>query len=51
MTTFNDTVIETFRTHDGVVGGHWEGKEMLLLHTNGRRTGKFPVVRIVALPR
>ena len=40
MTTFNDTMIESFRANDGVLGGHFEGKKTLLLHTPGRRSGK-----------
>ncbi|MFI5754259.1 nitroreductase/quinone reductase family protein [Streptomyces sp. NPDC051569] len=35
----NDQIIDEFRTHGGVVGGPFEGKHLLLLHTVGRRTG------------
>jgi deazaflavin-dependent oxidoreductase (nitroreductase family) len=50
MASFNDTVIENFRANDGVVGGHWEGKTLLLLHTTGRRSGKEYVTPLVAAP-
>jgi deazaflavin-dependent oxidoreductase (nitroreductase family) len=32
-------VIEEFRTNEGRVGGYFEGRPILLLHTRGRRTG------------
>ncbi|MGN9914200.1 nitroreductase/quinone reductase family protein [Phytohabitans sp. LJ34] len=50
MASFNDTVIETFRTNDGVLGGHWEGKTTLLLHVRGRKSGKQFVHPLVAAP-
>lgn len=50
MASFNDTVIENFRANDGVLGGHWEGKTVLLLHAPGRRTGKVTVSPLVAAP-
>lgn len=50
MASFNDTVIENFRANAGVLGGHWEGKETLLLHTSGRKTGKEYVNPLVAAP-
>jgi deazaflavin-dependent oxidoreductase (nitroreductase family) len=50
MASFNDTVIENFRANDGVLGGHWEGKTTLLLHTPGRRSGKNFVHPLVAAP-
>ena len=49
MASFNDTIIETFRANDGVLGGHWEGKESLLLHTPGRKSGKEYVNPLVAI--
>jgi deazaflavin-dependent oxidoreductase (nitroreductase family) len=39
VSDFNGQVIEEFRANAGVVGGHFEGKHLLLLHTVGRRTG------------
>ena len=50
MASFNDTIIETFRANDGVLGGHWEGKESLLLHTPGRKSGKEFINPLVAAP-
>jgi deazaflavin-dependent oxidoreductase (nitroreductase family) len=50
MASWNDAVIEQFRANDGVLGGHWEGKTTLLLHTPGRKTGKLTVNPVVAAP-
>ena len=50
MASFNDTVIDDFRAHAGVLGGHWEGKTTLLLHTPGRKSGKEYVNPLVAAP-
>lgn len=50
MTSWNDTVIEEFRAHDGVVGGPFQGKTLVLLHTVGRRTGQEYVTPLVAAP-
>ena len=47
---FNDTVIESFRANAGVLGGHWEGKTTLLLHTAGRKSGRHFVNPVVAAP-
>ena len=33
-------VIEEFRANEGRVGGHWEGRDLLLLTTTGRRSGR-----------
>ena len=48
--SFNDTMIENFRANDGVLGGHFEGKMTLLLHTPGRRSGNQFVNPLVAAP-
>ncbi|WP_127508152.1 nitroreductase/quinone reductase family protein [Actinoplanes solisilvae] len=50
MASFNDTIIENFRANAGVLGGHWENKETLLLHTPGRKTGKVTINPLVAAP-
>jgi deazaflavin-dependent oxidoreductase (nitroreductase family) len=50
MASFNDTIIETFRASDGIVGGHWEGKTMVLLHTVGQKSGNEYVYPLVAAP-
>jgi deazaflavin-dependent oxidoreductase (nitroreductase family) len=50
MTSFNDTIIDTFRANAGVVGMHWEGKTLILLHHVGRRSGQEFVTPLVAAP-
>ena len=50
MSDWNDQIIEEFRTHEGKVGGYFEGATMLLLHTEGRRTGNEHVNPLVYLP-
>ena len=40
-------MIDEFRGRGGVVGGHFEGKKLLLLHTVGRRSGKEYVTPLV----
>lgn len=39
MSDWNAGIIEEFRGTDGTVGGVFEGKPLLLLHTRGARTG------------
>jgi len=39
MSDWNNEVIEEFRANDGAVGGHFEGRPLLLLHHQGARTG------------
>jgi deazaflavin-dependent oxidoreductase (nitroreductase family) len=36
---WNTTVIEEFRSNNGVVGGQFEGAPVLLLHTKGAKSG------------
>ena len=36
----NRKIIEEFRTNDGKVGGRFEGKTLLLLHTKGAKSGQ-----------
>jgi deazaflavin-dependent oxidoreductase (nitroreductase family) len=50
MASFNDSVIADFRANQGVLGGHWEGKKVLLLHSPGRKSGKVTVNPLVAAP-
>ncbi|MGI8617182.1 MAG: nitroreductase/quinone reductase family protein [Actinomycetota bacterium] len=50
MANRNANIIEEFRSHEGKVGGGFEGATMLLLHTKGRRTGKEHVTPLVYLP-
>jgi len=40
MSDFNQEVIDEFRANAGVVGGHFAGKHLLLLHSVGRRSGR-----------
>jgi len=37
---YNLQVIEEFRANAGRVGGSWEGRELLLLTTTGRKSGR-----------
>jgi len=50
MASFNDTMIENFRANNGILGGPFEGKSTLLLHTPGRKSGKEFVNPLVAAP-
>ena len=36
----NAQIIEEFRTNEGKVGGHFEGRTLLLLTTTGAKTGR-----------
>ena len=36
----NKIIIDEFRANDGKVGGRFEGKTLLLLHTNGAKSGQ-----------
>jgi len=47
-TDFNTQVIDTFRANAGVVGGHFEGKLLVLLHHVGRTSGRERVAPLVA---
>lgn len=37
---WNATIIEEFRSHEGKVGGQFEGAPLLLLHSVGAKSGK-----------
>ena len=39
MQEFNKSIIDEFRTNDGVVGGQFAGAPLLLLSTTGAKTG------------
>jgi deazaflavin-dependent oxidoreductase (nitroreductase family) len=39
MSDFNQQIIDEFRTHEGRVGGQFEGAPLLLLHSTGARSG------------
>lgn len=40
MSDWNAKVIKEFRENDGVVGGPFEGMQLLILHTTGAKSGK-----------
>ena len=40
MSDYNQRIIEEFRRNAGKVGGMWEGRDLLLLTTKGRKTGR-----------
>jgi deazaflavin-dependent oxidoreductase (nitroreductase family) len=40
MSDYNTEIIEEFRANAGKVGGSWEGRNLLLLTTTGRKSGK-----------
>lgn len=39
MSDWNQQIIEEFRANEGVVGGHFEGRTLLLLHHTGAKSG------------
>ena len=39
MSDWNTKIIEEFRANDGKVGGPFEGRRLLLLHTTGAKSG------------
>ena len=47
---WNAGVINEFRTHNGKVGGSFEGAPMLLLHHRGRKSGEQFVAPVMYLP-
>ena len=40
VSDYNTAIIEEFRANQGKVGGRWEGRELLLLTTTGRKSGR-----------
>ena len=49
MSDWNQAIIEEFRANGGVVGGPFEGRPLLLLHTTGARTGRDRVTPLTYL--
>lgn len=47
MSDYNQRIIEEFRGNAGKVGGTWEGRDLLLLTTKGRKTGREYTTPIV----
>jgi deazaflavin-dependent oxidoreductase (nitroreductase family) len=48
--SWNENIIEEFRTNEGRVGGGFTGATLLLLHTKGRKTGTERVNPLAYLP-
>jgi deazaflavin-dependent oxidoreductase (nitroreductase family) len=40
VSSYNDAIISEFRANQGRVGGNWEGRNLLLLTTTGRKSGR-----------
>lgn len=40
MNEFNKNIVEEFRSNAGVVGGPFEGRPLLILHTTGAKSGQ-----------
>lgn len=49
MHDINRKIIEEFRSNAGIVGGFFEGKTVLLLHTTGAKSGLERVNPVVTL--
>lgn len=47
MNDYNAAIISEFRANAGRVGGHWEGRDLLLLTTTGRKSGREHTTPIV----
>jgi deazaflavin-dependent oxidoreductase (nitroreductase family) len=47
MSDWNKAIIEEFRANAGKVGGRFEGKPLLILHTIGAKTGQAHVNPVV----
>jgi deazaflavin-dependent oxidoreductase (nitroreductase family) len=50
MSDFNRSIIDEFRTHDGNVGGPFEGAPLMLLTTTGAKTGQSRTSPVMYLP-
>ncbi len=47
MNDFNEQTVTEFRANHGIVGGHFEGKRLVILHIIGRKSGTerlYPLV-------
>ncbi|MGC4932219.1 nitroreductase family deazaflavin-dependent oxidoreductase [Gordonia sp. DT30] len=47
---WNTQIITEFRANDGKVGGNFEGAPMVLVHHQGRKTGKQNITPMMYLP-
>jgi len=43
VSDWNKKIIEEFRANEGKVGGHFEGKTLLLLHAQGAKSGQVRI--------
>ena len=43
MSDFNQKIIQEFRKNQGVVGGHFEGMDLLLVHSTGAKSGQLRI--------
>jgi deazaflavin-dependent oxidoreductase (nitroreductase family) len=50
MSDYNDGIIKEFRANGGAVGGSWEGRNLLLLTTTGRKSGRPHTTPMVYTP-
>ena len=50
MSEYNAQIIDEFRGSDGKVGGRWEGRNLLLLTTTGRKSGRPHTTPMVYTP-
>ena len=48
--SFNERIIDEFRSNDGKVGGPFEGATMLILSTTGAKTGRALETPLVTTP-
>lgn len=49
MSDFNEKVIAEFRANEGRVSGFFDGRELLLLHTIGAKTGRERVNPLITM--
>lgn len=47
MSEFNKAIIEEFRANGGVVGGRFQGRDLILLNTIGAKSGALRVIPVV----
>jgi deazaflavin-dependent oxidoreductase (nitroreductase family) len=47
VSDYNTAIIEEFRAKAGQLGGNWEGRDLLLLTTTGRKSGRRHTTPIV----
>jgi deazaflavin-dependent oxidoreductase (nitroreductase family) len=50
VSDYNAQIIDEFRFNAGKVGGHWEGRNLLLLTTTGRKSGRAHTTPMVFTP-